>query len=394
MKNHNTSSLRLNIYGIHVVTTFIFSTLLLFACSKQEESISITPTPPVITTPPVVIPTKFESASSVIEYMGTGFNLGNTYDYNLQNTNPTSIYPIIDLYYYAGMRHVRIPVTWMDGFSGNTLADASGNINFSHSRFIQLKAVIDYAINKGMFVVLNTHHEHWLNNNYNGTSQYDNVFTTLWTGIATHFKDYPHRLIFEVLNEPHGVFGDWSGGASPSNSNALELTRRINKVGYDAIRATSGLNANRVIMVSTNGMGNHNQLDDVYPSLASLPGGGTDKYLSFHVHAYDPWTFCGQTGSNASWPGSNAISSSLRTIAAYARTLNVPINYGEFGVGRDANSSERNSTIVREYYRTMRMTCLSEKMSPTVWDDRGWFGLVSQDGAGFIHNIVPTMMAP
>jgi aryl-phospho-beta-D-glucosidase BglC (GH1 family) len=200
-------------------------------------------------------------------------------------------------------------------------------------------------------------------------------------------------LIFEVLNEPHGVFGDWNGGASPTSTTALALTRQINKVGYDAIRATGGLNTNRVIMVSTNGMGNHNQLDDVYPSIASLPGSGSDKYLSFHVHTYDPWAFCGQTGSNTSWPGSSSIANSLTTVSNYAKTLNVPVNYGEFGVGRDANASERNSNIVREYYRTMRLTCLNEKMAPTVWDDRGWFGLVNSDGNNFLHNIVPNMMA-
>jgi len=365
---------------------FVFF-VFLFSCSKDAE-----PIPSVVSTPPIS-PT-FVSAAAVIDSMGTGFNLGNTFDYALQSTNPASIYPIIDLYAHVGMKHIRIPVTWMDGFSGNTLADARGNINFSHARFIQLKAVIDYAINKKMFVVLNTHHEHWLNNNYNGTAQYNTPFTNLWTGIATHFKDYSHLLIFEVLNEPHGVFGDWNGGASPSNSAALALTRQINKVGYDAIRATGGLNANRVVMVSTNGMGNHSQLDDVYPSSASLPGGGSDKYLSFHVHTYDPWAFCGQTGSNASWPGSSSIASSLITVSNYAKTLNVPVNYGEFGVGRDANASERNSNMVREYYRTIRLTCLSEKMSPTVWDDRGWFGLVNSGGTSFLHNIVPHMMAP
>lgn len=368
--------------NLQMLLTFTFLVSCI-SCSKDVDPAS----PDSLKTPP------FVSAAAVIEAMGTGFNLGNTFDYALQSTNPTSIYPIIDLYANVGMKHIRIPVTWMDGFSGNTLADANGNINFSHERFIQLKAVIDYAINKKMFVVLNTHHEHWLNNNYNGTAQYNTAFTNLWTGIATHFKDYSHLLIFEVLNEPHGVFGDWNGGASPSSNTALALTRQINKVGYDAIRATAGLNANRVVMVSTNGMGNHNQLDDVYPSISSLPGGGSDNYLSFHVHTYDPWAFCGQTGSNASWPGSISIANSLIVVSNYAATLNVPVNYGEFGVGRDANASERNSNIVREYYRTMRLTCLSKKMSPTVWDDRGWFGLVNTTNNSFLHNIVPNMMA-
>ncbi|MEO0046343.1 MAG: hypothetical protein RL705_1534 [Bacteroidota bacterium] len=358
----------------------------LYACTKEDSNNSTVIPPPATTT--------FVSATAVIDSMKTGFNLGNTFEYALQSTNPSSIYPIIDLYANAGLKHIRIPVTWMDGFNGNTLADANGNINFSHARFIQLKAVIDYAINKKMFVVLNAHHEHWLYDNYNGSAQYNTAFTNLWTGIANHFKDYSHLLIFEVLNEPQGVFGDWNGGASPSSSTALALTRQINQVGYDAIRATGGLNTNRVVMVSTNGMGNHSQLDEVYPSMASLPGGGSDRYLSFQVHTYDPWAFCGETGSNAAWPGSNAIANSIITVSNYAATLNVPVNYGEFGVGRNANAAERNTNIVRDYYRTIRLTCLSKKIAPTVWDDRGWFGLVNTTGNSFLNNIVPYMMSP
>lgn len=380
MKNNT----RLNlIKPVFVALLSPFILMILWACSKDEDALET----------PSAVSSTFVSAAAVIDSMGTGFNLGNTFDYNIQSTNPTSIYPIIDLYFNAGLKHIRIPVTWMDGFGGNTLADANGNINFSHSRFNQLKSVIDYAIKKKMFVVLNTHHEHWLNTNYDGSALFNTAFTNLWTGIATHFKDYSHLLIFEVLNEPQGVFGDWNGGASPSSKTALELTRQINKVGYDAIRKTGGLNSNRVIMVSTNGMGNHSQLDEVYPSVASLPGGGSDKFLAFQVHTYDPWVFCGETGRNTSWPGSISIANSLKTASNYAKSLNVPVNYGEFGVGRNANASERNTDIVREYYRTMRLTCLNEKMSPTVWDDRGWFGLVNQNGSAFIYNIVPTMMA-
>lgn len=365
--------------------------LVLFLCSCTKDDGQ---TPPANVDSPLALPSIYASAAAVVDSMGTGFNLGNTFDLGLQNTNPASIYPIIDLYANAGMQHIRIPVTWMDGFAGNTLADANGNINFSHPRFIQLKTVIDYAISKGLFVVLNAHHERWLYRDYKGAGQYDNAFSNLWKGIATHFRDYPHLLIFEVLNEPHGVFGDWSGGASPTSSAALALTRQINKTGYDAIRSTGGLNASRVVMVSVNGMGNHNQLDDVYPSRPVLPGGGSDRYLALHVHNYDPWAFCGQTGSNAAYPGSEAIASPMRSTSNHAKTLNVPLNFGEFGVGRDANPSERDSDIVREYYRTMRLTCLSEKMAPTVWDDRGWFGLIDSNGSRFLFDIVPSMMAP
>lgn len=256
--------------------------ILTTACSKEHLSNS-----------PTEVQNQFASAAAVIDSMKTGFNLGNTFEYSLQNTDPSTIFPIIDLYKNAGMKHIRIPVTWMDGFAGNTLADNEGNINFSHPRFLQLKTVIDYAIAKNMFVIINAHHEYWLYNQYDGSEVYNEAFSNLWKGIATHFKTYPHLLIFEVLNEPQGVFGDWSGGIHPLDANALALTRQINKIGYDAIRATGGLNQHRVVMASTNAMGNHFQLDDVYPNLESLPGNGLDQYLAFQVHTYDPWEFCG-----------------------------------------------------------------------------------------------------
>jgi endoglucanase len=79
-----------------------------------------------------------------------------------------------------------------------------------------------------MYVVLNTHREHWLKDNYDGTARYDAVYKNLWNGIAEHFKDFSDHLIFDVLNEPDGAFGDWNGGPTPNDPQALTFTRKIN----------------------------------------------------------------------------------------------------------------------------------------------------------------------
>ncbi len=137
-----------------------------------------------------------------------------------------------------------------------------------------VKAAIDYGLEKDLYVVLNTHHEHWLKDNYDGSESFDTRFTNLWTDIANYFKDYSAKLIFEVLNEPEGAMGEWGGAILPTNTNGINLTRQINLVGYNAIRNTGGSNETRIIMVSPNGQGNQNQLDDVYPNKSILPGGG------------------------------------------------------------------------------------------------------------------------
>lgn len=374
-------------FGTSMIVLILF---ILLSCSKEQ-----------ITDPikelPVIDTSSAPTASSVILSMGTGFNLGNTFDLAQNPTAIESIQPIIDLYYTAGLRHIRIPVTWKEGFNGNTLANGTGNVNYLHPRFLQLKAVIDYALQKKMYVVLNTHHEHWLKDNYDGSALHDSIFTNLWRGIANHYKDYSDHLVFEILNEPDGVFGDWNGGPTPNDPIALALTRNINYVGYKAIRETGGKNTTRIIMVSTNGQGNHSQIEEVFPNKVSLPGGGSDQYLAIQVHTYDPWSFCGENGSNAAWPGVNSLTSAVSKVSVHSKLLGVPVNYGELGVGRASNSAERNTDIVREYYRTMRFAALNEKMSLTFWDDRGWFGLVTKDGAGtysFLYNIIPTVMAP
>jgi aryl-phospho-beta-D-glucosidase BglC (GH1 family) len=332
------------------------------------------------------------TAAEINREMKTGFNLGNAFDLGLQSTKISDVAPLIDLYWAAGMRHIRIPVTWGNDVKGNKLMDSEGRLNTSNPRLGELDQVIDYALNKGMVVIINTHHEHWLKRNYDNTDQYNVPFTNLWKGIANRYKSHSPRLIFEVLNEPEGAFGDWSGTVSPFDPKAIALTRKINELGVAAIRSVS---PTRVVMVGTNGQGNHSLLDDVYPTASSLPGGGSDKYLMATVHTYDPWAFCGEDGKNSNWPGERAITTPVRAVAAHGQKLGIPVNYGEFGVGRRSLQSERNTNVVRNFYRLIKQTAESTGMSATPWDDQGWFGLVSRDGAGkysFSHIIVPSMM--
>lgn len=336
----------------------------------------------------------FPYAKQVILDMGAGFNLGNTFDNGIHPTDFVNVKPVIDLYKSAGMKHVRIPTTWMDRFPDH-LADANGNVNYNHPRFLQLVQAIDYAISLDMYVVLNTHHEHWLKDNYDGTANFDTKFQALWTGIATYFKDYSNKLIFEVLNEPEGTMGEMDGNGpfpDPNDPTAIAFTRQINKVGYDAIRATGGKNATRVVMVGLNGQGNANNIALIYPTTMTVPGRGSDRYVAIQVHSYNPWAFCGETGSNAAFPGTPAIETGIQTVSVHSIKLNIPVNYGEFGVGRASNVGERNTDLVRGFYRTMAVSTLGQKMSYSVWDDRGWFALINNDGTAFTNNIVPFML--
>ncbi|SFW26772.1 endoglucanase [Sinomicrobium oceani] len=336
----------------------------------------------------------YPTAGEIILDMKAGFNLGNTFDNGINTTTFSGIQPIVDLYKNAGMKHIRIPVTWMDRFESH-LADSEGHIDVNHPRFLDLVQVVDYAVEQDMYVILNTHHEHWLKDHYDGSAGFNDKFHTLWTEIATYFRDYPVNLVFEVLNEPEGTLGENDGSGpfpDPTDPTALEYTRKVNKVGYDAIRATGGNNATRLVMVGTNGQGNALYIDEVYPNKASLPGEGTDPYLAIQVHSYSPWSFCGETGSNSAFPGNSFFESGVQDVSVHSKLLNVPVHYGEFGVGRSSNTAERNTDLVRGYYKTMADATLGQSMSYCVWDDRGWFGLVNNSGTQFTYGIVPFML--
>ncbi len=380
-------------FGLLVLGILTFMTL---SCSGSEDVVFVKEDINE-TTDPDPSRTGILSAKEITIEMSAGFNLGNVFDNGINATTFTSIKPIIDLYVDAGMKHVRIPVTWMDRFTNN-LANENGIIDINNPRFQELVKTIDYAISIGLYVVINTHHEVWLKDHYDGSGVYESKFFTLWTEIATHFKEYDQHLIFEILNEPEGKLGQWSSTENwpdPNSSIALSSTRTVNEIGYNAIRATGGKNDTRFIMVSVNGQGNEVMIEEVYPNKSYLPGGGSDKYLGIQVHSYNPWSFCGQTGNNSNFPGTATIENAIKKVGLHSKLLDVPINYGEFGVGRQGTSSspisERNSDIVKGYYRTFHTRTLSEQMSYSVWDDRGWFGLVNQTGTNFTNNIVPFM---
>lgn len=335
-----------------------------------------------------------KNSIELMREMGVGFNLGNTFDLKANPTEFADTKKIVDLYLTQKIRHVRIPVTWMSAYDGDHLADANGKIKPNHPRLKQLDQLIDYCLAKNLYVIINCHHEAWLKKEYDGP-QDDARFKTLWSEIATRYAKKDPKLVFEVLNEPEGAFGDWTGPVKPYDKGAIEKTRHINQIGYDAIRATGGLNKTRLLMVMPNGQGNHFMLEANYPSINELPGKGKDPFLALSGHTYDPWEFCGQDGSNAKAPNLSDTAKAIEKVFAHARKLGVGLNYGEFGVGRNGREDERKAPIVAAYYQTVRKAVISEGGSVTPWDDKGWFGLVRKGSDGrysFVNDLFPKMM--
>lgn len=325
------------------------------------------------------------SAAEVLLAMGRGINLGNLYDWESgNNISFAAQKERIDVFKSVGFTHIRLPVTWHEIFEPDS----------EKTRIVE--QVVHYAIEQGLYVVLNTHHEHWLKSNYDGSAHYDDLFTALWVSIASRFQSHGTRLVFEVLNEPDGKMGGWGGEHSdPYDEVSLAYTRQINKVGYDAIR---GVSPDRIVLVMPNGMGQQQMSKHVYPNRAAFPDAGQDPRLGISVHTYDPWDFCGETGRNSHF-NNDPLAMNNHTHVAHRDFLDwyyatrIPAHVGEYGVGRkDDFTAERDTDLVREYYRFTTNFFALHGMPTTVWDDQGWFAI--SKGTELVYGLAEKIVLP
>lgn len=310
------------------------------------------------------------TADSALAAMGYGFNIGNVFDNGLQEASIANIYGKIDAYYAAGFTHMRLPVTWVDVELGYALANADGTLKDS-ARLNLVTQVIDYALAKpGMYVILNAHHEETIKAGNQTT-----VLATLWTEIATLYRDRDYRLIFEILNEPVGM----------SNTNA----RNIQIAGYNAIRA---VDSQRIAVITGTGYSTSNDLQNTWYNIDPV-GAGSDDYLMATIHAYSPWEFAGDPNQYygddyEALYGADTVYRPMDQAVTWRNGvgLGTPIYIGEWGVAWGSNNVPVCNNV-RYYYQNYSAYALARGMVTTVWDDGGWFAIWSHATDSWNNNL-------
>lgn len=153
----------------------------------------------------------------------------------------------------------------------------------------RIQQIVDWALDAGLNVVLNTHHEeelYWLirDGEYEKAKKHLNA---IWSQLAERFKDYPESLIFELMNEPnllehYGGNGEW---VTENGQISLELCETVNKLNFDAldtIRHSGGYNDKRVVVLCLPGA---QALTILYMSIPD------DPYIMFGAFGYEPGFF-------------------------------------------------------------------------------------------------------
>ncbi len=167
----------------------------------------------------------------------------------------------------AGFDHVRLPVSW----TFHTARTPPYRIDRTFFRRIDF--AIDQALSNGLKIIINNHHYDELNADPVAERR---RALAIWRQIARRYRNQPDAVLFEFLNEPHGVFNDQPLLWNQLFEQTLSLVRRTNPT--------------RKVLVGPvfwNDIGSLSSLE--------LPD---DDNLIVSVHNYAPFNF---THQGASW---------------------------------------------------------------------------------------------
>lgn len=335
-------------------------------------------------------------SSELVKEIRIGWSLGNTLDstigirnadiseYETGWGNPPVTKDIIDSVSEAGFNILRIPVSWDEHLSSD------GKYTIDPDWLRRVGEVVDYGIDNGMFVILNTHHEDWIFPSDALLEQNKAQLTAVWTQIGSYFEGYDEHLIFEGMNEPRkkGTAAEWTGG----DSEGQECVNQLNQTFIDTIRSLSGNNPKRHLMIPTYAASSTDNAINAF----TVPD---DDKIIVSVHAYIPYSFALQDSGTDKWsaddPSCTYDIDHLMEILDHRFISNgVPVIIGEMGATYRSNDDARCEWA--EYY----IKKASQSGIPCLWWDNGVYigkdqvyGLLSRKSGSWIYrDLVDALM--
>ncbi|MCF6357852.1 MAG: glycoside hydrolase family 5 protein, partial [Draconibacterium sp.] len=102
-----------------------------------------------------------------IVQMQKGINLGNTHEPPTEAgwNNPKAEEYYFDMYKEEGFDLVRIPVRW-DNYTGKTPP-----YKVETAWLNRIEEVVDWGLERGLFIIINSHHDNWIKDNYSEANQ-------------------------------------------------------------------------------------------------------------------------------------------------------------------------------------------------------------------------------
>lgn len=313
-----------------------------------------------------------------------GWNLGNTFDASSDTNNGMNLEfetywckakttpEMFDTLKEAGFKSVRIPVSWHDH------VDDEFNIN---SEWMERVAeVVDYAIDRDMYVIINSHHDIDKRYCYPSAECLDNskkYMGAIWSQIADRFADYDDHLLFESMNEPRlkGTGDEWNYSGNAATLEAAGCINELNQLVVDTVRSKGGNNASRYIVVPGYAAAYQAAIDDAFV----LPTDTVADRLIVEVHGYIPGSFAltapeepnsAETFSSLNSVNTGDVNSFMFKLKKNFTDKGIPVVLDEFGA-RDKNHNIASRADYCGYFvktaREFRITCF-------LWDNNSFSG--------------------
>ena len=307
------------------------------------------------------------NAMDIVKDMKIGWNIGNTLDstrtditridapYKFETAwgNPKVTQEMVDAVLDAGFNVIRIPVSWTNHIGPEP------EYLITESWMERVQEIVDYAYDKGAYVILNTHHEDWNYPYYDNLDLASAEMAAVWKQIAEVFKDYDEHLIFEGQNEPRkvGTSLEWNGG----DAEGWEVVNRTNQVFIDTVRAAGGSNPYRMLMIP-------GYAANCSVGIQHIEVPENDNRVIISVHAYEPYDFALNTNGRSEWNhDTDAIDKLMKDLQTLFLDKGTPVIIGEFGAMNKDNEPDRAEWAA--YY----VSAAKQAGVPCIWWDNGLF---------------------
>ncbi len=360
--------------GTALVLCILLALGLLAAAASAEEV-----TLPEITVEAREIPDN--EALRMVRDMKAGWNLGNTFDANecswLSNKmdyesawcGVKTPKGLMDALWDAGFRTLRLPVSWHNHVSADFTIDEDW--------LSRVEEVASWAYEKGMYVILNIHHDCDKRFYYPDSAHLENstaYMKAIWTQLAARFADWGDHLIFESINEPRlrDTAHEWQWDENDAAClDAMACICKLNQVFVDTVRAGGGQNGTRYLMVPAY---------DASPDYAcreafTLPEDTADNRIIVSAHAYTPYDFALNTSGGSTFSLEDG--SQTREIDWFMDRLydtyvskGIPVVIGEYGALIKGNNMQDRVNFTAYYVASAR----ARGLTTCWWDNHAFTG--------------------
>lgn len=236
------------------------------------------------------------------------------------------------------------------------MLDDNGSLN--ESAAYNLDKTLKYALESDLSVILELHG--WEDLNNDPSTQIIEKLVSVWKQVAERYKDYPDKLMLEILNEP--------------NNNSGKMTyARWNYIQNKVTAAIREIDEDRIIVLASKNF-------NVSSSLNELRINHRDPYLIIDVHNYSPMEF---THQGAEWmddsyqksvpyskEAADEFAAAVKLAADYQEKHGTKVVVGEIGVYlKQVDEKEVNAFL------TDAVNCLKEYNLPyAYWEYCAGFG--------------------